>query len=473
MMNHIILSTIAILLVGCSKQEQPPARPAAEDVALAAAEAMVNLDEQSFVALLDSPDEKDRQDYKWLFSEESFIYLGMKNLQKENPKFAVVYRGSTWPTSSDEAPEGVAAVKASAEILSSGEGELVDSDGNACLAVIPTEPGKGKYEDRYFDTYCFVDGKMGLLIPLKIVKKDGAWFVDKETMRDLCNGEAIIPPNLYKDSSIHRPARLMNSPEQIFAEKSAMWCEEVELADVNYGMQFTPDMYDERSIVVDVRSVDKQGRHLRSGLICSVDELHDTIRNLMRNPASQEPKIIIRADFEAKHIDIAKVMNAATSAGVWKFYIMGLEESAQARQRLNRAGRSYRFMVKENTTSFDKFSLLVVDRPAPSSCAMFEDEDEEGVPLMGYSAQNYVRIDIGRRNDSNPQGVIVYNKKALGGDSQTMLTELDGCLEELAKTSKDVQIEISCTCDSPHKALVDVLDLCYKHGLKNISLFTM
>ena len=130
-------------------------------------------------------------------------------------------------------------------------------------------------------------------------------------------------------------------------------------------------------------------------------------------------------------------------------------------------------MVKENTTSFDKFSLLVVVRPAPSSCAMFEDEDEEGVPLMGYSAQNYVRIDIGRRNDSNPQGAIVYNKKALGGDSQTMLTELDGCLEELAKTSKDVQIEISCTCDSPHKALVDVLDLCYKHGLKNISLFTM
>jgi hypothetical protein len=50
---------------------------------------------------------------------------------------------------------------------------------------------------------------------------------------------------------------------------------------------------------------------------------------------------------------------------------------------------------------------------------------------------------------------------------------LDGFLKDIARTDKKTPVIVKCTDDSPHKALVDVLDICYKNGLFSVSVFSM
>ena len=74
-------------------------------------------------------------------------------------------------------------------------------------------------------------------------------------------------------------------------------------------------------------------------------------------------------------------------------------------------------------------------------------------------------IEIGRGRDAN--GVIVYNRREIRRQ------ELDQNLREVARTSKKTPIIVKCTEDSPHKALVDVLDICYRNELFSVSIFTL
>ena len=101
----------------------------------------------------------------------------------------------------------------------------------------------------------------------------------------------------------------------------------------------------------------------------------------------------------------------------------------------------------------DIFSRLNANRPAPSSGASSSESDTT------------VTIQIGRGRDAN--GVLVYNKK------EVRRSELDQNLREVARTSKKTPIVIKCTEDSPHKALVDALDICYRNQLYSVSIFTM
>ena len=101
----------------------------------------------------------------------------------------------------------------------------------------------------------------------------------------------------------------------------------------------------------------------------------------------------------------------------------------------------------------DVFSKLNANRPAPSNG---KSED---------SSDTTVTIEIGRGRDAN--GVLVYNKR------EVRRSELDQNLREVARTSKKTPIIIKCTEDSPHKALVDALDICYRNQLFSVSIFTM
>lgn len=104
----------------------------------------------------------------------------------------------------------------------------------------------------------------------------------------------------------------------------------------------------------------------------------------------------------------------------------------------------------------DMFSKLNANRPAPSSGSSSSSESD-----------TTVNIDIGRGLGGSPNGTIVYNKRAI------KLAELNQNLREVARTSTKTPIIIKCTVDSPHKALVDVLDACYGNGLFSVSVFTM
>ena len=103
--------------------------------------------------------------------------------------------------------------------------------------------------------------------------------------------------------------------------------------------------------------------------------------------------------------------------------------------------------------SEDLFSRLNANRPAPSSSSSSSESDTT------------VTIEIGKGRDAN--GVLVYNKR------EVRRSELDQNLREVARTSKKTPIIVKCTGDSPHKALVDVLDICYRNELFSVSIFTL
>ena len=102
----------------------------------------------------------------------------------------------------------------------------------------------------------------------------------------------------------------------------------------------------------------------------------------------------------------------------------------------------------------DTLSKLNANRPAPSASSSGSSESD-----------TTVTIEIGRGHDAN--GVLVYN------EHEVRRSELDQNLREVARTSTKTPIIIKCTMDSPHKALVDALDICYKNNLFSVSIFSM
>ena len=101
----------------------------------------------------------------------------------------------------------------------------------------------------------------------------------------------------------------------------------------------------------------------------------------------------------------------------------------------------------------DLFSKLNANRPAPAAGTASESSDTT------------VTIEIGKGR--NADGALVCNKRPV------RRAELDSVLNETARLSKKTPIIIKCTRDSPHKALVDVLDICYRHELFSVSIFTL
>lgn len=53
------------------------------------------------------------------------------------------------------------------------------------------------------------------------------------------------------------------------------------------------------------------------------------------------------------------------------------------------------------------------------------------------------------------------------------LDQLDRSIERAARSSKESTVMLRCTTDSPHRLLVQALDLCNKHGMKNLAIFTI
>ena len=102
----------------------------------------------------------------------------------------------------------------------------------------------------------------------------------------------------------------------------------------------------------------------------------------------------------------------------------------------------------------DLFTKLNANRPAPAAANSSSNESD-----------TTVTIEINRGPDAN--GRIIYNRR------EVKRSELDQNLKEVARTSKKTPIIIKCTGDSPHKALVDALDICYRNELFSVSIFTL
>ena len=102
----------------------------------------------------------------------------------------------------------------------------------------------------------------------------------------------------------------------------------------------------------------------------------------------------------------------------------------------------------------DLFSQLNANRPAPATGKSDSSESDTTVTIA-----------IGAGRDAN--GVLVYNSR------EVTRKELDANLRDVARTSTKTPVIVRCEEKSPHKALVDVLDICYRHNLFSVSIFTM
>jgi biopolymer transport protein ExbD len=96
----------------------------------------------------------------------------------------------------------------------------------------------------------------------------------------------------------------------------------------------------------------------------------------------------------------------------------------------------------------DILSRLVASRPAP---------DPNAVP---DKHPDLINIDVHR-------GGYIFRGKPLTLDG------LDRQIERYSEISKKANVIIRCTADSPHKFLVQVLDICNKHGMMNLSIFSL
>ena len=96
----------------------------------------------------------------------------------------------------------------------------------------------------------------------------------------------------------------------------------------------------------------------------------------------------------------------------------------------------------------DILARLMASRPAP---------DPNAVP---DKQPDLINIDVHR-------GGYIFRGKPLTLDG------LDRQIERYSEISKKANVIIRCTADSPHRFLVQALDICNKHGMVNLSIFSM
>ena len=97
----------------------------------------------------------------------------------------------------------------------------------------------------------------------------------------------------------------------------------------------------------------------------------------------------------------------------------------------------------------DILAKLSAARPAPNTDEKIKDQQPDLINVIVA-----------------PQGFI-FNGRPM------RLPELDRGIERLSGYSKSAMVIIKCTADSPHAFLVQVLDVCNKHGMTNLSIFTL
>ena len=98
----------------------------------------------------------------------------------------------------------------------------------------------------------------------------------------------------------------------------------------------------------------------------------------------------------------------------------------------------------------DIFSKLNANRPAPNAAPSAQTEEND----------TQIKIDVG------PRGV-VFNGRGMS------LKELDSNIKKLAASSTKSTVLVRCSLDSYHGTLVQVLDICNKYKMYNLSIFSM
>ncbi len=169
----------------------------------------------------------------------------------------------------------------------------------------------------------------------------------------------------------------------------------------------------------------------------------------------------IRADMACSHRCVASLINGFTGCGIWDISIVARASGDPDDSQLV----SFKILrscscchPEEDTHLFEE----VVDEP-------FDEEDLSFHYTKPFSLWKRLTFWVGRSVDGSLDGALVYC------DKRVSLAELDAILANLAESPETAgkTVAIKCADNSPHKALVDVLDILYKHNFKRVYLWTL
>ena len=98
--------------------------------------------------------------------------------------------------------------------------------------------------------------------------------------------------------------------------------ETIVLEDGRHGITLTTDELPPSHLMIDVS---RKGRISINNFEYTPAMLTQKVKERVHRYGTEFP-ILIRADVEAKHADVAKAMNACTLAGVWKLSFVAIQE---------------------------------------------------------------------------------------------------------------------------------------------------
>ena len=264
--------------------------------------------------------------------------------------------------------------------------------------------------------------------------------------------------------------------EECLASHAVKWDRTVNLPIAPHGDKLTDVVLPKKSLFAEISIRDEKGALLPvpkaslegESLSVEKDEIRDgnmigALKRLTGKtlPGRDEFSTFIRADMECSHRCVASLINRFTERGIWDISIVA------------------RASGDSGDSQLVTFKIL---RTCPCvGCVPEEDIHifDEGEPLdeEDLSIRYTAPLSLGQRltflvgpsADGTLDGVIVYC------DKRVSLAELDDILANLAGNpeTKGKTVAIKCAEDSPHKALVNVLDILYKHNFKRVYLWTL
>ena len=261
--------------------------------------------------------------------------------------------------------------------------------------------------------------------------------------------------------------------EERFASHAAKWNRTVNLPIASYGDVLTDASLPPKSLFAEISVRDEKGA-LRSvpkasmeGECLSVDNneiWNGNIGDVLKRQTGKdrfgedEFAAFIRADMECSHYYVASLIDVFTGCGIWNISILGCTSSESDDSRLV----AFKILRPFPGIYPEEDRHIVEEEP-------LDEEDLSIHYVKPFSLGQRLTFWVGRRVDGSLDGAIVYC------DKRVSLAELDGILAKLAADpeTKGKTVAVRCAGDSPHKALVDVLDILCKHNFKRVYLLTI
>ena len=264
--------------------------------------------------------------------------------------------------------------------------------------------------------------------------------------------------------------------EKCLASHAVKWNQTVNLPIAPHGDKLTDVVIPQKSLFADISVRDEKGALLPvprasiEGESLSLEnreigsgDMAGALKRLTGKtlPGRDEFSTFIRADMECSHRCVASLINRFTERGIWDISIVARASGDSGDSQL---------------VTFKILRTCPCVGCVPEEDAHIFDEgepfDEEDVSIhykKTFSLGQRLTFVVGPSADGSLDGALIYC------DKRVSLAELDGNLTNLAEGPETAgkAVSIKCADNSPHKALVNVLDILYKHNFKRVYLWTL